>query len=197
MQMKHLTLAAAAALGLMSGTASASVIITVSQMGADVVASGTGTLDLTGLKDAGAFSLVPAIQGYFSYFGSGGSGDKVEGYTPIGGPDQIGPGTSVSSTSSTGDDFAFDIYYANVFVPVGYAGGLLTFSSTFDGTTISGLGLTPGQYTFTLPSDTIVLNIGGMSTVPLPASAPMFGAGLIALGAAGYAAKRKKATAAA
>lgn len=32
-----------------------------------------------------------------------------------------------------------------------------------------------------------------VSAVPLPASAPMFGAGLVVIGAAGYAAKRKKA----
>lgn len=35
-----------------------------------------------------------------------------------------------------------------------------------------------------------------VSTVPLPASAPMFGAALLALGAVGYGAKRKKAVAA-
>lgn len=63
--------------------------------------------------------------------------------------------------------------------------------------------LTPGSYDL---SGTVLANAPGftggtgaltLSTVPLPASAPMFGAALLALGAIGYGVNRKKATAAA
>ena len=49
----------------------------------------------------------------------------------------------------------------------------------FNASTISGLTLIPGVYAFTLPSDSIVLNIGGVSAdVPLPAALPMMSAAM-------------------
>lgn len=51
-----------------------------------------------------------------------------------------------------------------------------------------------GVTSFELAS--IVASVGQISTVPLPASAPMFGAALMGLAAMGYAAKRKKTAAA-
>lgn len=56
--------------------------------------------------------------------------------------------------------------------------------------TVSGLG----QYgSTTFKSDLNAFEFAAVSAVPLPASAPMFGAALLALGGLGYAAKRKKA----
>lgn len=62
-----------------------------------------------------------------------------------------------------------------------------------------------GSYSFTINGVTAANTVSGIagtvsytvSAVPLPASAPMFGAAILALGAVGYGVKRKKAAAAA
>lgn len=62
-----------------------------------------------------------------------------------------------------------------IFVPSGYvSGSVLSDTSTWNGTTIAGLGLTPGTYTYdwgTGPTaDSFTLQIGPLATVPEPAS---------------------------
>jgi hypothetical protein len=62
---------------------------------------------------------------------------------------------------------------------------------TFDDTTIAGLGLTPGTYTYTYGDpDTFTIEIGA---TPLPAALPLFATGLGALGLLGWRRKRKAA----
>ena len=51
---------------------------------------------------------------------------------------------------------------------------------TLSGETIAGMTLIPGTYTFTIPNDTIILDIGG-SSVPEPGTLVMFGSGIIGL----------------
>lgn len=182
-------------LGLMSGTARAALIIDFDQVGGDVVATGTGSLDITGLNAGASFIHGQRVSGSTGFFGAGATaGVSDQSYSGFSGPTAFGPGGSVDSTSSTGDLFSIGgssgrIYLDTTFV----SGSSLTFSSTFAGQTFSSLGLTPGTYTYTLPSDSVTIDIG---TVPLPASAPMFGAALVALGAVGYGLKRKQAAAA-
>ena len=62
---------------------------------------------------------------------------------------------------------------SQLWVPFGYTPGTsLSGSVTFAGESFSSLGLTPGSYTTTLPSDTITMNIGAV-----PAPLPLLGLG--------------------
>ena len=52
----------------------------------------------------------------------------------------------------------------------------------FNGATIAGFTMIPGLYTYTLPNDTITLNIGGISSVPdLGSSLLLLSMGLVGL----------------
>ena len=73
--------------------------------------------------------------------------------------------------------------YASVIAPVGASEILL--------------GINDNHYADNLGALTVAVSGANLSTVPLPASAPMFGAALLGLAGLGYAAKRKKASAAA
>lgn len=59
------------------------------------------------------------------------------------------------------------------------------------------LGFNDNHYADNLGALTVSVGGANISAVPLPASAPMFGAALLALGGIGYAAKRKRAATAA
>src|ERR1022692_892470 len=63
----------------------------------------------------------------------------------------------------------------------GYTSGSpISADMTLSGETIAGMTLIPGTYTFTIPNDTIILDIGG-SSVPEPGTLVMFGSGIIGL----------------
>lgn len=212
MRFKQAFVLATLTLGLSVGASHASVVVNINQVGDDVIATGGGSINLFGLSRYGTYSNDLGVRGTDPYFGAGTQYNDLVSYYPISGPLNIGPGTDVvAPTVSTGDDFAI---YGNdaVFLSPDYASGdLLTFSETFSGQTIASLGLKAGTYTYTftpavevdfrsfaaVDPNTVTINIGGVPTVPLPASAPMFGAALLALGAVGYGLKRKKAAAAA
>jgi PEP-CTERM motif len=84
-------------------------------------------------------------------------------------------------------------------VPLGYTSGTpISSSLVYTGETIAGLTLIPGTYTFTIPNDTITLEIAGASTTPEPSTWAMMLAGFAGLGFVGYRrAKKGRATLAA
>ena len=69
-----------------------------------------------------------------------------------------------------------------------WQGYTLDFVASSTTTTINITGAEGDQY---IGLDNVAVNV---SSVPLPASAPMFGAALVALGAVGYGLKRKGTT---
>lgn len=93
--------------------------------------------------------------------------------------DITGPVTTVRK----GYDFSFVLIYHTV-IP----GLPPTYDLAITNTPL-GESSTPG------PDGVVVTNISGfpLPSIPLPASAPMFGAAVFAVGAAGYSMKRKKA----
>ena len=175
-----------------TSAADAALIVNVGQSGANVVATLSGSLNLTGLTALPTpFGLTRAIAPSRGYIGLGTS-PLTTGYQGLTGAGVFGPGTGFTlSNADTGDGFGLDtIFSLNVlFLPLNYVSGTaLSGSSTFNNTTISGLGLTAGAYVFRSSSDTLTININGAAAaVPEPATWALM---LIGFGGIGYAMRR-------
>jgi len=111
--------------------------------------------------------------------GIGGSGYDV--YGPISGPLSFGPGGSGFASKGSGQGFGIGgtTHSVVIDVPQGYVSGqTLAGSSTWDNTTISARGLTPGSYTWTWgtgqQADFLTMNI----VVPEPGTLTFLGIGV-------------------
>jgi hypothetical protein len=104
-------------------------------------------------------------------------------------------GTFFTSSSTAGDAFSIWGFAGGtplVGVATGYiSGSPISADMTIAGQTIAGMTLMPGTYTFTVPNDTIILNIAGNTGVPEPSTWVMMLNGCAALGFAGYRRLRK------
>ena len=164
-------------------TARASFTLNFEQVGNDVVATGSGTVDLAGLTSQGGATEVGKVWPSFPLHGSivvaGGTNDaSVTFYTSLIGPSSVGSGNSISATSGSGDMVGIIAGYG-IYVPSGYVSGSeLSDTATWFNKTIANLGLTPGTEMWTWgsgpTSDSFILNVG---TVPEPASLTLFGVG--------------------
>jgi len=176
--MKRATLALAALVLLGGvGQAKAGFIITFSQDGANVDANGTGSFNLTALTYEGTTGEPGAFER-----GAGGvvllgpaTGFSFDEFGFISGPSSFGTGPAQFATSGSGPPVGVAYVVGDVVVPQGYVSGTpLTSSATWDNTTISGLGLTPGTYTYTWGSgataDSLEVVIPSASAVPEPAA---------------------------
>lgn len=170
-----------------AGAANASVIINVTEVGGDVVFTAAGSLDLTGAVSAGSYpnydnGFIPGGDNWWVGPGPGGATDSFA-FTSFDGP--FGTSTTFFSnpTSVSGDNFFIwgdGGATEQVGVPDGYiSGSPIASGMVFGGTTIAGFTMIPGTYTYTLPSDTVTLNIG--APVPEPASLSLLGLGLAGL----------------
>ena len=103
-------------------------------------------------------------------------------------------GNYFTSSITSGDAFSIWGFAGGqplVGVSTGYTSGTpISADMMLPGQTIAGMTLIPGTYTFTIPSDTITLNIAG-STVPEPSTLAMMLNGFAALGFAVYRRSRK------
>ncbi len=163
------TLLAGAALA-MSGAADAAVTVIFNQSGADVVATTSGSLNLTGLNYLATGSTTVGVRGDGAAFGTGGNLDI---YGPIAsGPFAFGTGYVIDASSFSGD--AFYIYRLNnvVGVKAGYvSGSAISATTTFLGQTFDSMGLTVGNYVFGVGQDIVTIEIGTAApAVPEPAS---------------------------
>src|SRR5271165_5364839 len=131
--------------------AQAAYTVTLAQVGPNVIATGSGTIDLAGLNFVGGNTAPAQIEAHFGLIFTGPSSpEPVDNYTGITGPASFGSGTPPTPASSgSGDLVGINLGHA-VFVPAGYvSGSALLDSSTYDNQTFSSLGVTPGTYTWT------------------------------------------------
>ena len=169
--------------------AQAGYIVTLQQVGPNVVATGTGAINLTGLSffnpgSVGTASVWP-VTGRISM--SSGNADTYIGFT---GPSSFGGGDVALANFFSGDVFAFDL--DTMFLPSGYvSGNPLSDMAIYFTATFASLGLTPGTYVWTwgtgLENQNVTLQIG-------PAGVPDGGSTVMLLGFAllGLAALRRK-----
>jgi hypothetical protein len=185
-----MALATAAAWCGMPVTAHAAMTFTLSQSGADVLVSASGSLNTAALTYYGdsqdqKVTVTPSdpsimqTDGLFSVYAATFTG-------PSGG---FGPGgyTLPPSWSVTGPNLGF--FVGGVAMPVGYFPDAQVASTfTMHATTLAGLGVTPGVHTWTLsddsgrPVDTITVSVPVFDVpVPAPASAALMAFGLAGL----------------
>jgi hypothetical protein len=181
--------------------AQASVIVTMEEVGSDVVLMGSGSLNLAGLSFVGPETINSIVYASFGVFGVGPNGASVDLYSGVSGPSSFGSGTAIVSDSGSGDTFSIDFESGILLdVPTGYMGGALSGSSTYTNSTFASLGVTPGTYVWTWGSsdlhDSVTLQIESTPTgVPEPATTLLLGLPIAATVLARRRAKRSSAPA--
>ena len=106
--------------------------------------------------------------------------------TDFSGPDNFGTGPETFASSGSGDIFGRFFDNRQLVVPGGYVkNNPLSGTSTYSGLTLAALGMAPGSYTWSWStldsqgSDSVTLNVGSLSGVPIPAAVWLFGTALI------------------
>ena len=190
----------ALAVGPLAEKAEASVVIDIYQKGGDVLAAGTGTIDLTDLVfegTAASRATVTPANGIV-LVGPGPSGPALpdlDAYAGASGPASFGSGGAKGASVGSGSFFGVLGVLGFIEVPLDYVSGTpLSGSSTWDGQTLASLGLTPGTYVYSwgtgADADSLTVNIEG---VPEPSTWAMMVLGFAGLSLAGYRASGSKA----
>lgn len=136
--------------GVSAPPAQAGYIVTLQQVGSDVVATGTGAFNLTGLTIGGVVFRGSAIVPASADIGTGFNNDGTTygGLGVITGPSSFGSGGVTFASSGTGDLVGFETNtsFGNfIIVPLGYvSGSALSDSATYNNATFASLGVTPG-----------------------------------------------------
>jgi hypothetical protein len=172
-------------------TAVPAAVIDITQVGPNVIMTGSGAIDLSGLTffGSGPLGTNGIIWPDAAEVITGGTTD-VDLYTGASGPTSMGPGAETIADSGSGDEFGVGDSTGTfiIFVPAGYVTDTpLSSTSTFDNTTLAKLGLTPGTYTFSWDG-ALTVNV---SSVPEPSTWAMMALGFAGIGLLAY---RKRGT---
>lgn len=166
--------------------ADAAYVAYLYQSGANVVGTGSGSINFTDLTlySSSGYAANSTLAPQTGFFSVGQHYDTVYSGVSLK-PTNIGTGVLSTANASNGGYVSISPYY--VAVPTGYTSGALlgTSTATWDSTTLSGLGVTPGPYTWTwgtgANADSFTL-YAGTSPVPEPASLAVLAVGLLGLG---------------
>jgi hypothetical protein len=149
--------------------------VTLEQVGSNVVANGSGAINLTGLTffiPSLTLAEVNAGDGVIST-GPHGFG-SVDLYTGFMGPPSFGSGGPVAPNTGSGDFVGISggTMLTFLLVPQGYASGAaLSDSMTFNNATFASLGLTSGTYVWTWgtgANQKFILQIGSVGVPGVP-----------------------------
>jgi PEP-CTERM motif len=190
------SLGAAMLIGVSVTPVQAGYVVDLTEQGGNVVATGSGAIDLTGLvivvNTSGMAFLHPALgairTGPPPFTPIDGYG-AVTGFT---GPTNFGSGSDIVASSGSGDPvgffFGFSVSDNELDVPSGYvSNSALSDISIYNGQTFSSLGATPGRYEWTWgtgANQNFTLVIG--TVVPEPSTWAMMLLGFVGLGFVGY-----------
>jgi hypothetical protein len=149
-------------------SARASYMVTLQEVGSNVVANGSGAFNLTALTFQGQGSGPQSIWGSVGevIMGVG----NVDLYGGLTGPASFGSGLAHGASFGSGDATGINGTLTRIYVPHLYVSGALSDSMTFNGATFATLGVTPGTYTWTwgtgMNADSYTLQIGPAGAVP-------------------------------
>lgn len=164
-------------------------VVTLVQQGPNVLGTGSGAFDLTGLTQAVIGTVEANVQPGIGGMGIGAAGNADVYSGTMSGPSSYGTGGYgfTLASSSTGDTVGLDALFSEIFVPLDYVSGTaLSSTMTFDDATLASLDTTPGTYVWTWgtgPDQSFTLIVGGGVSVPEPAALGMFGFGMLLIGA--------------
>ena len=174
--MRFSNIAAATALAVLGASVSmapradAASIITLVQVGSNVVATGNGSINVTSFTDSGPASESSFLEPSFgAILGGPTASTLADAY--IGsfvGPSTFGLGGSLSPDSGSGSLLARSDGGGLILVPAGYVSGTSrgTSTDTWDNATFASLGVTTGTYTWTWDSGATADSFTIQCTVP-------------------------------
>lgn len=181
-------------IGLSAPPAQAGYVVTLTQEGGDVVATGSGPIDLTGLSFVGGGGGPgPPAMNPTELTIITGAAAVTDVYIGATGPTSFGSGGFTSVSSGSGDQVGIDGINQPgidgvIRVPSGYVSDSpLSDTATYASQTFASLGATPGRYEWTWGSganQNFTLDIG--TVVPEPSTWVMMALGFAGLGLAGW-----------
>ncbi|WP_423460659.1 IPTL-CTERM sorting domain-containing protein [Ottowia sp. VDI28] len=175
---------------MVGGYAQAAYTAYIYQSGPNVTATGSGSINLAAMAYEGDDMVPPGVQPDPDIILLGAEGNISVYSGTVNGPGSIGSGGSaIFADAGTGPLAGIQGAYGLIAVPLSYVSGasLGASTATWNGTTIAGLGLVPGTYTWTWGSgstaDSFTLRIGVAPSTPtaVPALSELALIGLAAL----------------
>jgi hypothetical protein len=164
--------------------------MTLQQVGSNVVANGSGAINLTGMTKASTLFGGPSgIEADIGFILTGlPSGGTFDGYFGFTGPLSFGSGGFLARNTGSGDFVGINALIGFLFVPEGYvSGAALSDSMTFNNATFASLGVTPGTYAWTwgtgLPNQNFTLIIGAAGVSDGGSTVSLLGCALLGLAA--------------
>ena len=183
-------LVAALVFGLSAPSAQAGYVMTLTEQGGNVVATGSGTFDLTALTFySHNVNSLPFLTPNQALLGIGTTNLGDDAYTGVSAPVQFGSGPGINAGGGSGDPVSIVGIGVEIglLVPAGYTSDtpLMSGAVWYNASFLS-LGVTPGTYEWTWgtgpDTDSFTLDIEATPAVPEPASWTLLSVALVGLG---------------
>jgi hypothetical protein len=160
--------------------------VRLKEVGANVVANGSGAINLTGLTFIISGDDNPGIVPFLGVISTGPFASNLDVYKGFTGPMDFGSGDGALPNAAIGDFVGISGVGLELFVPLNYiSGAALSDSMTFNSATFATLGVTPGTYVWSwgtgLPNQNFTLIIGAAGVPDGGSTVSLLGFGLLGL----------------